>query len=86
MEQLQGLAQWAMYVVGSLFVGLPLLAAVCFAQTVVTRKRGDEALARSWADATRSFVSMTLGSWLLALMGNWGYSWLIARLANLRAH
>lgn len=82
------LPSWAPYLgyVGiALFVALPLLTALCLWQTVATRERGDEPLARSWADATRSFGSMTLGSWVLAVAGWYGTRWLLDYIANVRA-
>lgn len=51
--------------------GLPLAAGVCWWQRGVAAELGDEPLARSWGDATRSFATMTVASWLLVGLGLW---------------
>lgn len=48
-----------------LLAGLPVMFGVCLQQAVATRKAGDDALARSWTDAAKSFGSMTIMSWVL---------------------
>jgi len=48
-----------------LLAGLPVMLGICLQQAVATRKAGDDALARSWTDAAKSFGSMTVMSWVL---------------------
>jgi divalent metal cation (Fe/Co/Zn/Cd) transporter len=76
---------WAQAVLGvvmAMFLGLPVMAAVSFYQTVKCRRGGDEALARSWADATRSFVSMLVAAIALLLAAGWGVVWALDYIAR----
>ncbi|MBI5834202.1 MAG: hypothetical protein HZB16_18055 [Armatimonadetes bacterium] len=73
-----------LWLIGVLFALLPLFAGLCFRQVLRCRDRGDEPLARSWADATRSFVGMTLASWCLTGVGMWCIRAALAYLDSFR--
>ncbi|MCC7493610.1 MAG: hypothetical protein IT204_14745 [Fimbriimonadaceae bacterium] len=62
--------RWMLWGGGLLLLGLPLLATYCWFQKQTTRQAGDEAMARSWAVASRSFLGMTVLSWLLVGVGS----------------
>ncbi|MBI2301046.1 MAG: hypothetical protein HYU66_19210 [Armatimonadetes bacterium] len=64
---------WVEAALGILMAGLPVMLAVCLSAAVRARRRGDEALARSWADAARSFGGMMVSSWLLLLAARWAW-------------
>lgn len=67
-----------------LMLGLPIMTVVCFWQTATARTGGDEAMARSWSDAAKSFLGMTVASWLLGAGMVWvirtGLDYLVAEL------
>jgi hypothetical protein len=68
-----------------LLLGLPLMSGLCWWRTVVARQEGDEALARSWAEATRSFTGMMLTSWVLLWLGNMAVQRALGALAEKQA-
>jgi len=70
-------AKLVLYALGAAFAALPVLTALSLWQTVSHEQRGDEPLSRSWADATRSFLGMTLSSWLLVGLSVWTYHGLL---------
>ena len=71
-------------VVVLLLLGLPVMTVICFWQMASSRTGGDEAMARSWSDAAKSFLGMTLASWLLGAGMIWvlrtGLDYLLAEL------
>jgi hypothetical protein len=77
------LAGWSLAVA---FAALPLLSGVAIWRAVAERRAGNEPLARSWADATRSFVGMTVSSWLLLAGGGWAYAFALRWLAEAKGH
>ncbi len=60
-----------LWLIGLVFALLPLFAGLSFRQVLRCRDQGNEPLARSWADATRSFLGMTVASWCLSAVGLW---------------
>jgi hypothetical protein len=68
----------------ALLLGLPVMTVFCFWQTAQSRTGGDEAMARSWSDAAKSFLGMTLASWMLGAGMVWvlrtGLDYLVAEL------
>ncbi len=71
-------------IVALLLLGLPVMTVFCFWQTATARTGGDEAMARSWSDAAKSFMGMTVASWLLGAGMVWvirtGLDYLVAEL------
>ena len=63
-----------------LLLGLPAMCGLSVWQTVQTKKVGDEALSRSWADAAKSFFGMMLASWVLAWLGFWAVRYVLSFL------
>ncbi len=49
-----------------LLLGLPVMTGLCVWQTIYQRQHGDDALSRSWADASKSFGGMMVASWVVA--------------------
>lgn len=76
--------QAAKPIVALLLLGLPVMTVFCFWQTASSRTSGDEAMARSWSDAGRSFLGMTVASWLLGAGMVWairtGLDYLVTEL------
>lgn len=75
-------ASWARNVILVLLLGLPIMAGLCIYQTIQTRRAGDDAMARSWADATKSFLGMMVTSWLLVYAGTWAVRYGLEYLAQ----
>ncbi len=53
-----------------LFAGLPVMSGYCWWRNGQSRQAGDEAMARSWRDAARSFTGLTITG-LLLLAAAW---------------
>jgi len=77
-------ARVLLWLIGLLFMLLPLLSGLSFWQMMRCRGEGNEPLARSWADATRSFLGMTVASWCLGGAGLWAIRFAMAYLETLR--
>ena len=86
MRHLNLTAYWAVLrpVLVLLLLGLPAMTGVCLWQTVTQHKRGDEALSRSWADASKSFAGMMVASWVVAYGGYRLVQYMMAALAEMQ--
>lgn len=65
-----------------LLLGLVVMTGLCAWQRQATHRQGDEALARSWGDATRSFAGMLVAACGLGLAGWWVYGLAVEVLAS----